>query len=168
MTLGVMFRHKAWSVSCLTNAKAFDNFSCSRSENDTEWIGSLWCSVCRGSSLKYEAWKWIKMGGKLGTLNQNGWLPVGVTIWYPDFVRVSGHDTYAYRMSFMYVHVGGGAWIFNIPALGAHGEVVTWVWCHSDTAMWRYATLIRASPQRASCGRRVVSCVLFSIEIQQS
>ena len=27
----------------------------------------------------------------------------------------SGHDTYAYRMSLMYVHLGGGAWIFNIP-----------------------------------------------------
>ena len=27
----------------------------------------------------------------------------------------SGDDTYAYRISFMYVHVGGGAWILNIP-----------------------------------------------------
>ena len=60
-------------------------------------------------------------------------------------------------MSFTYVHVGGGAWIFNIPgdatkerhlvnqplhrASGAHGEVVTQVSCHSDAVMWRYATL---------------------------
>ena len=43
--------------------------------------------------LKYEAWKF-------GTL---------------DVFCASRHDTYAYRWSFMYVHVGGGAWIFNIP-----------------------------------------------------
>ena len=27
----------------------------------------------------------------------------------------SGDDTYAYRLSFMNVHVGGRAWTFNIP-----------------------------------------------------
>ena len=27
-------------------------------------VWSLWCSICRRSSLKYEAWKWIKMGVK--------------------------------------------------------------------------------------------------------
>ena len=52
----------------------------------------------------------------MGTLKQNGRLPVGVTVWYPRcFFCAFGHDTYAYRMSFMYVHVGGGDWIFNIP-----------------------------------------------------
>ena len=52
--------------------------------------------------------------GEMETLNQNGRLPVGVTVWYPVFCA-SGHDTYVYRMSFMYVHVGDGAWIVNIP-----------------------------------------------------
>ena len=33
----------------------------SRSEDDNEWLGSLWCSICW---LKHEAWKWIKMGVK--------------------------------------------------------------------------------------------------------
>ena len=49
----------------------------------------------------------------MGSLNKNGGLPVGVT-GTPDVFCASGHDVYAYRMSFMYVHVGGGAWIFNI------------------------------------------------------
>ena len=44
--------------------ESFWYFWCSRSEDDTEWIGSLWCSICRRSSLKYEAWKLIKMGVK--------------------------------------------------------------------------------------------------------
>ena len=52
-------------------------------------------------------------GGEMGTLNQNGQLPVGVTVWYTDVFCVSGHDTY--KMSFVDVHVGGWAWIFNIP-----------------------------------------------------
>ena len=54
-------------------------------------------------------------GGEMGSLNQNGRLPVGATVWYPNVFCVSGHDTYAYGTSFMYMHVGGGAWIFNIP-----------------------------------------------------
>ena len=45
--------------------------------------------------------------------NENGRLPVGVTIWY--VCCASDHDTYASRISLMYVHVGGGAWIVNIP-----------------------------------------------------
>ena len=48
-------------------------------------------------------------------MNQNGRLPVGVTVWYPDVFCVSGHDTYVYRMSFMYMHVGGRTWIVNVP-----------------------------------------------------
>ena len=53
--------------------------------------------------------------GEMRTLNQNGRLPVGVTNWYPDIFCASGHYTYAYQILFMCVHVGGGAWIFNIP-----------------------------------------------------
>ena len=49
-------------------------------------------------------------GGEMGTLNQNGQLPVGVTVWYTDVFCVSGHDTY--KMSFMDVHVGGWALSF--------------------------------------------------------
>ena len=52
-------------------------------------------------------------GGEMGTLNQNGQLPVEVTVWHPRWFA-SGHDTYAYRVSLMYVHVEGGAWICNI------------------------------------------------------
>ena len=48
---------------------------------------------------------------EMGTLNQNGQLPVGVTIWYSNVFCESGHDTYAYQMSFMHMHVGGRAWI---------------------------------------------------------
>ena len=51
----------------------------------------------------------------MGILNQNGQLPVGVRIWYSNVFCASGHDTYAHRMSFMYVLVRGGAWIVNIP-----------------------------------------------------
>ena len=54
-------------------------------------------------------------GCEMGTLNQNGQLPVGVTVWYPNVFCASCHDTYAYRILFMHMHVGGGAWIFNIP-----------------------------------------------------
>ena len=50
-----------------------------------------------------------------GSNNEDGWLTVGVTVWYCDVFCVSGDDTYAYRIWFMYVHVGGGAWIVNIP-----------------------------------------------------
>ena len=32
-----------------------------------------------------------------------------------DVLCASGDDTYAYQISFMYVHVGGRAWIVNIP-----------------------------------------------------
>ena len=32
-----------------------------------------------------------------------------------DVFCVSGHHTYACRMSFMYMHVGGGALVFNVP-----------------------------------------------------
>ena len=54
-------------------------------------------------------------GGEMGTLHKNGRLPVGATVWCPDVFCASGHDTYSYQMSFMYVHVGGRDWIFNIP-----------------------------------------------------
>ena len=50
-------------------------------------------------------------GGEMGTLNENGRLPVGVRVWYPDVFCASGDDTYAYQMSFMYVHLGGWGWI---------------------------------------------------------
>ena len=48
---------------------------------------------------------------------ESKWL---TSCWSDSLVRTmffcaSGHDTYAYRMSLMYVHLGGGAWIFNIP-----------------------------------------------------
>ena len=33
--------------------------------------------------------------GETGTLNQNGRLPFGVTVWYFDVFCASGHDTYA-------------------------------------------------------------------------
>ena len=56
-------------------------------------------------------------GGEMGNLNQNGRLPVGVTVWYPCVFCESGQDTYAYWMSFMYVHVGGRAWIFNMQGV---------------------------------------------------
>ena len=42
-----------------------------------------------------------------GPNNENGGFPVGVTVW-------SGDDTYTCQILFMYVHVGGGAWIVNI------------------------------------------------------
>ena len=59
-----------------------------------------------------------------------------MTVWYLDVFCASGHDTYVYQMSFMYMHVGGRAWIFNIPggalesngytfrqlSLGGHGQ----------------------------------------------
>ena len=32
-----------------------------------------------------------------------------------DVICASGDDTYAYRILFMYVHLGGGAWFVNIP-----------------------------------------------------
>ena len=48
-------------------------------------------------------------GGEMGTLNKKR----PTSCWSDSLVPT--HDTYAYRMSFMYVHVGGGAWIFNIP-----------------------------------------------------
>ena len=32
-------------------------------------------------------------GDEMGTLNQNGRLPVGVTVWYPNVFCTSGHDT---------------------------------------------------------------------------
>ena len=36
------------------------------------YVQGLWCSICRRSSLKYEAWKWIKMGVKCEL-----WIKVG-------------------------------------------------------------------------------------------
>ena len=42
--------------------------------------------------------------GEMGTLNENGRLPVGVTVWHPIVFCAYGHDTYA---CIMYVHVGG-------------------------------------------------------------
>ena len=50
--------------------------------------------------------EFVKVRGEMGTLNQSGQLPVGVKVWYPRcFLCVC-------RLSFMYVHVGEGAWIF--------------------------------------------------------
>ena len=45
-------------------------------------------------------------GDEIGTLTQNGRLPVEVTAQYPDVFCTSGHDTNAFRMLFMDVHVG--------------------------------------------------------------
>ena len=102
---------EAWHPQCLTLLKAFGNCSCSRSEDDTKWIGGLWCSICRGVSLKYEAWKLIKIG-----VQWELWIKMADFPLEWQFVFCpSGHDTYAYKMSLMYVHVGGGALIFNIP-----------------------------------------------------
>ena len=41
-----------------------------------------------------------------------------------DVFCVSSDDTYAHRISFMFVHVGGGAWLVNIPG-GAIETLVT-------------------------------------------
>ena len=38
----------------------------------------------------------------MGTLNQTGRRSVGVTVWCPNVFSAS-HDTYAYRISFMYM-----------------------------------------------------------------
>ena len=46
------------------------------------------------------------------------------------------HDTYAYRMSFIYMHIGGGALIFNIP--GGAIESAGNTFCHlSSGGHWQ-------------------------------
>ena len=42
---------------------------------------------------------------------QNGRFPVGMTVWYWRLVMIHMHT----QILFMYMHVGGGAWICNIP-----------------------------------------------------
>ena len=63
-----------------SNPKAFDNFSSSRSWDDTEWFWSGCDEIPQTSSFKYV---WCKRR-IIGNLIQNGRLPVGLRSWVQE------------------------------------------------------------------------------------
>ena len=115
------------------------------------WMWRQWRYVCRRSLSKYEAWKWVKIAWKIKTADFLLHWEYGSD----GFVSVPAHDTYAYRILFMYVHVGSVInWYetyFPCPVDGTmdsivYGEVIR-TWCfrvkHHDTHhVWRRQKLL--------------------------